>query len=98
MILFLYRPKSRFSLNIMKNLNFARNLRKISTMEFFIRKILMLVKIFENVDFGRNFEKKIDFGKAFRISQFWSRYRKFRFWSIFFLNHDFSQILEKFAS
>ena len=30
----------------------------------------MFVKIFETVDFGKKFEKKIDFGQNFRKSQF----------------------------
>ena len=71
-----------------KNLDFDRNLKKISNLVEFskfsnlvevFQKIFILVKIFENIDFGLNFRKLTilveifenrDFGRNFRTSIF----------------------------
>ena len=39
---------------------------QISILDIFYRKISMFVKIFETVDFGKNFDKNTDFGQNFR--------------------------------
>ena len=55
-------------------------------------KMSNLVEMWENLDFGQNFEK---FWQILRKSHFGSKLRKSRFWSKFCENHDFGRNLQQ---
>ena len=93
-----------------ENLDFVQNFRKapfwskFQKWRFwskFAKKKLILVEIFENLDFGRNLPnisrfwskvaKNLDFGQILRKSHSSGNVLKSRFWSTFCENLDFSR-------
>ena len=92
LILVIIEENVDFSQNFPKNFQFDQNFRKFRILKKKIRKILILVNIYENLDFDK--KKKIyenlDFGQNCpKITNLIKIVEKSRFWTIFFKILDF---------